>query len=90
MLLRALRIDAGLTQFGLAVRAGVTEKTVARIENGSHGPNAQTRERIASALGMSITDISWPERVRRSTTGNDIRGAALIGVRGDSPDHQGV
>ena len=87
MLLRALRIDAGLTQFGLAVRAGVTEKTVARIESGSHGPNAQTRERIASALGVGITDISWPER---STAGNDIRGAALIGVRGDSPDHQGV
>lgn len=88
MHLRSLRQAAGLTQFGLAVRAGVTERTISRIELGAHGPNEATRVRIADALGVSVEEIDWPERVR-STVRNDIRGGALIGVRGASPDREG-
>lgn len=88
MLLRSLRTSAGLTQFDLAVKAGVTEATIRRIEAGRHGPHLGTRERIAEALRVSVEQIDWPERVR-STVRNDIRGAAPIGVRSGSPDHEG-
>lgn len=90
MLLRSLRTSAGLTQFKLAARAGVTERTVSRIEAGQHGPNARTRQLIAAALGVEEHRITWPERGVRSTAGNDTRGGAFVGASSASPDLEGV
>lgn len=48
------RTDAGLTQEELALKAGVSRATVARIEAGHHTSTAKLSE-IAEALGMSLS-----------------------------------
>jgi len=52
--LRELRKARGISQQGLAVRAGATQATVAHIEAGTANPTAATLEGIATALGMEL------------------------------------
>lgn len=49
---RAARMDAGLTQVGLAEAAGLRRETVSRLERG-RGAHADTLARIAGALGIT-------------------------------------
>ena len=51
----------GLTQAKLAQRAGVAEKTVRYLEQGTHSPNIRTARAIADVLGISVEDIALPE-----------------------------
>jgi transcriptional regulator with XRE-family HTH domain len=56
--LRALRLNAGLSQKDLAARAGVSEHTIKRLEGGHRKrPYPSTRRRIAAALGVAIADV---------------------------------
>jgi transcriptional regulator with XRE-family HTH domain len=55
--LRRLREGADLTREVLAVRAGVTSSTVARIERGGYLPRLTTLSRIADALGTSASAL---------------------------------
>src|SRR5438270_222220 len=48
---------AGLTQRELALRAGVPQSTVARIETGALDPRTRTVERLLRACGMEL-DVS--------------------------------
>lgn len=58
--LKKLREAAGLTQFELAVRAGVTPATIGHIEGGRViDPKYETRRSIAAVLGVEIADV-WP------------------------------
>lgn len=50
--LRALRLEAGLTQLQLAERTGVTNEFMSRIENGSGMPSLDTLGRLADALAL--------------------------------------
>ena len=61
---RERRIDAGLTQAELALRAGVTVETVSRLERLLHGrpspgsnPTLETLARLSEALGVEITEL---------------------------------
>lgn len=64
-MLRNARRTAGLSQRGLAVRAGVPQPTIARIESHAVVPRVDTLDRLLSACGFGL------ERVRRPGAGID-------------------
>lgn len=55
--LRALREERGLTQEGLADRAGVDRKLVYRTELGQTSPRLDAVVGIADALGVTPSDL---------------------------------
>jgi len=52
--LKALRIQAGLTQSELALKVGVTRKTINTVENGVFIPSTVLALSLARALGLSV------------------------------------
>jgi transcriptional regulator with XRE-family HTH domain len=55
--IRAIRIDQGLTQPEVAVKAGVGVSTVSLIENGKGNPNKTTMKGILDVLGTSLEEL---------------------------------
>src|SRR5262249_3639436 len=53
--LRQLREEAGLTQEGLAERAGMHRLGIAKLERGDREPAWATVERLCQALGVRCT-----------------------------------
>ena len=53
-LLRQARTRAGLSQRGLARRAGTAQSVVARIESGQTSPTWETLERLLEAAGVQM------------------------------------
>ena len=53
--LREARKKAGLTQAQLAERADMTQQQIARIEGADSNPTIELLDRVARALGVSIT-----------------------------------
>ena len=54
MRLKALRVKQGLSQAGLAERAGVSREYIARLETGHHNPTLSTLEKLAKALKVKV------------------------------------
>ena len=63
--IRARREELGWSQRQLAERAGMTQPGVARFEAGGTTPTLPLLERLASALGLTLT-ISLDPADRRS------------------------
>ena len=57
MRLKVLRGREKLTQDALAKKAGVYLGYVARLEIGRHDPKLSTLQRLAKALGVSVTEL---------------------------------
>ena len=55
--IKALRQELGLTQEELCERAEISVDAVNRIENGTRVPTIDTLEKIAVALGSSVSDL---------------------------------
>jgi transcriptional regulator with XRE-family HTH domain len=55
--LRELRLARGMTQLELAGRASVTPNYVGKLENAGAAPGIDLVERLAVALGASLTDL---------------------------------
>jgi DNA-binding XRE family transcriptional regulator len=55
--IKDLRATAGMTQEQLSEKSGLTQSHISRLEAGQHSPNAITLQKIASALGVSISDL---------------------------------
>lgn len=55
--LRALRLEAGLTQAELARRTGIHRPNIARVEAGRHTPSLETLSRLAIAIGVPTTRV---------------------------------
>jgi transcriptional regulator with XRE-family HTH domain len=53
-LVRAARARAGLTQRGLAERAGLPQPTIAAIERGRQDPRYETLARLMRACGQDL------------------------------------
>ncbi len=53
-LIREARKRAGLTQVGLARRAGVPQSTVGRVESGARVPSTALAERLVRAAGFEL------------------------------------
>lgn len=51
------RREAGLTQEQLARRAALDQAVISRIEKGQQRPRVDTLERIASALGLDLSEL---------------------------------
>ena len=62
--LRELREAAHLTQFELAVRAGVQPMTVSKIERLQMSPTWPTVRKLAEALGVTPDAFLPPKRPR--------------------------
>lgn len=60
-LLRRLRTDRGLSQQAVADRAGLSRNFVAQIERAESVPTIATLERVARALGVSVTELLGEE-----------------------------
>lgn len=52
--LKAARTEAGLTQAELALKVGVTRKTINTVENGVFIPSTVLALGLARALGVSV------------------------------------
>lgn len=52
-----LRKMRGLSQAELAERAGLSQPSIGAIEAGRKSPTLRTLEKIASALGISVSDL---------------------------------
>jgi len=53
-IVRAVRVEAGLSQRDLAARAGTSGATVAAYEGGSKEPRLSTLRRLVQAAGMRL------------------------------------
>jgi DNA-binding XRE family transcriptional regulator len=57
--LRQIRNERGLTMKALAKMAGIWETQISAYERGIHRPTAATKEKLAKALDMKVSDILW-------------------------------
>ena len=55
--LKEVRAELGLTQAELALRIGVSRKTVNTVENGVFTPSALLALRLAQALDRKVEDL---------------------------------
>lgn len=54
---RALRLSKGISQQKLANDSGIAVRTLARLELGEGGVQLSTAERLAEALGVSLSEL---------------------------------
>lgn len=59
--LRVYRVASGMTQAGLATRAGITRVTVSALERGANVPRLGTAQRLADALDVEVSALFPPE-----------------------------
>jgi transcriptional regulator with XRE-family HTH domain len=55
--LRETRLKQALSQRDLALKAGVTPKTIVDLELGRHEPRLRTIRRVAEALGVQVDQV---------------------------------
>ena len=64
--LRAIRAERGLALGAVATRSGASTATLVQVERYDYLPRrADTRQRIARALGCTVENV-WPELCDRS------------------------
>ena len=51
----AARLEAGMTQKELAVKSGIRQSNISRIENGTCSPTISTLQALAKGLGRKLT-----------------------------------
>ena len=56
-MVREARKRAGLTQRGLAAKAGIPQETIARIERGRTDPRVGTLDRLLEACGYGLESM---------------------------------
>ena len=49
-----IRKNEGLTQKDLALRSGITQADISRLENGNCNPSIKTLKRLAKAMGKTL------------------------------------
>ncbi|HKG39530.1 MAG TPA: helix-turn-helix transcriptional regulator [Conexibacter sp.] len=80
-ILRDARGRAGLTQGGLARRAGTSQATISAYEHGRKAPSVATLERLLAATGTRLTATPASAPVVRPTKARAARaGRALMDV----------
>ena len=70
--IRALRLDAGMTQEELAQRIGLKKQNISRYENSRVEPNIRTAKRIAEALGVSLEEMAVGVTVSETPISSDL------------------
>jgi putative transcriptional regulator len=59
--IRRLRFERNMTQEELALRTGVSRQTIMSIERGRTNPSVLLAYKIASALGVEVTEVFMME-----------------------------
>ena len=54
---RRRRVEMGLSQVEFALKAGVQQTTVSRVERGMHAGTAETRLALARACGVEVYEL---------------------------------
>ncbi len=67
MILRELREAAGLSQYMLAKRSGVTQGQIWRIETEGQGATSDTINRLCDALGCTADELLGREPPREAS-----------------------
>ncbi len=57
----AIREKAGLSQYALAKRSGLSKQAVSNLELGNREPNWETVQRLALALGVDYRAFADPD-----------------------------
>lgn len=71
---RELRESQGVSRKELAARIGVTYTTLAKWESNTNEMGLFDAKRIASALGVTLSDLIGPDAPRRDTRFDEIAG----------------
>lgn len=69
-----LRHERNLSQHQLAVKAGLTARTISRLENDKHPPRLETLQALAEAFGMT------PDRLLAEARKDAEKAAAAAGA----------
>lgn len=56
-MLKAIRIEKGLSQKQLADMVGISQPSYSNIENGKRNPTVKTLKKIVKALNCNIEDL---------------------------------
>jgi transcriptional regulator with XRE-family HTH domain len=76
--MKRLRARHGLSQAGLAERAGLSTQYIAALEQQKKGPTLQTLDALAQALGVRVSDLlATGEGREKKNAAQDV--SALIG-----------
>ncbi len=79
---RFLRKMLGLTQENLADAAGLTVRTIQKVESGRHSPDVQTLRSIARAIGFDVAVFNKPtpeqEKRQQEEMERALRQTALV------------
>jgi DNA-binding XRE family transcriptional regulator len=62
MKLSEARSKKGLNQWDIKLKTGIAQSKLSLIENGYVMPSEDEKDRIASALGVTVGDIDWTIR----------------------------
>ena len=79
--IRALRVKSGLSQLGLAKRAGMSPAQLCKIERGLNGLTASTLRRLADALGVSVSALLGESPEGSGVEEGHVGGRAVLGGR---------
>lgn len=60
------RIRKGLSQRGLATKAGITSGYISQIENGLYNPSPKVAQKIAEALSIDFDEIFLIKKPQKS------------------------
>jgi len=71
--LKFFREQLGLTQVQLAEKAGISSKAIGRYEQGSRTPPVDIAQNIATALGISVNELLYPEAIRENPDGIKVK-----------------
>ena len=63
---RSLRVDLGISQEELAARAELHRNYVGSVERGERDVGIVALARLATALGVSLSDFFFPFKYRRA------------------------
>jgi predicted transcriptional regulator len=59
--LRIARVHKRLTQWDLALRAGLSQAKISLIERGYVSPRDDEKEMLAELLELKVSEIEWPQ-----------------------------
>ncbi|MEO5535065.1 MAG: helix-turn-helix domain-containing protein [Pseudolysinimonas sp.] len=87
-ILRVRRLNAGLSQRALALRAGVPQPNIAAYESGRRAPSAATLDRLIAVLNAPTLEKVQAQRVAiiRAATGRQLSDVRVFGsvARGEA------
>ena len=76
--LATVRLQKGLAQNDVALRAGIAPSYLSRIENGKVHPTIGTAQQVASALGTDLAEVLKPRSTSRGPCPVTKKGQCLL------------